>query len=649
MWTGLKNDHRGPHPARLIWVVAVAAGMLATGCRLIQAGRGGEQRALPIVLTQRVAWGQPLNLTATTNGLRSAELSWQAPGVDTYRYRIERAETLDGPFAWVVDAPGNQHTFIDGQTSATRLQDSTTYYYRVCTIIDKKGVMSEPTAAVATTTAPPPVPPALAQVVATGSRAITVTWSASPSEGVCRYRVQRALEKDADAYTDVGVSSTTTFVDGGTAASTLQDSTKYCYRVIAVNSADAISEPSPFSGVETLPPPVAPHGLVGVSGEVRCALINWQANPEEDVVRYDIFQAREADGSFTKIGEARGRLTTQYTDGGGNPGNLEDDGTYYYRIRAVNQVSAESADSEHVHVTTRAVPPMVRQVTAVSARPREVPLTWEASPDTAVVGYEVWRATAAGADWVQIVRLSNRNETTCHDRGGEKDAASLGLLADGTTYQYKVVAFNTANVRSSASIPVFATTKVVPVSPSGVTASKDIARMIRVTWMPNLEEDVDGYVVEGSKKPDGGFRKIAQVQRDAALALTAEDSEFEPNTFRYYRVKALDKEGLESQWSAVAAGRSKPSPEAPSVVAVQRENNLTQVRWVPPPQPDIAQYKVWSKRFLGWDLLAVTEQPEYILEPAEAAKALTIAVTAVDQDQLESEKSTSLKVEPNLQ
>lgn len=647
MWIELKDDYRRPQALSLIWAVVVAAGMLATGCRLIQAGRGGERQALPIVPTQRVAWGQPLNLTVTTNGLRSAELSWQAPGGVVYRYRVERAETLDGPFAWVADASGDRQTFTDGQTSATRLLDNATYYYRVCTIFDKKGVMSEPTASVATTTAPVPVAPTAAQAIATGSRAVTVTWSASPSHGVCRYRVQRTPAEDADAYTDVGVSSVTTFVDGGSASSTLKDSAKYRYRIIAVNSADAVSEPSSFAAVETFPPPVAPHGVTGVSDEVRCALLTWQVNPEEDVVCYDILQAREVNERFIKIGEARGRLNTQYTDGGGNPGTLEDDGTYYYRIRAVNRVTAESADSETVRVTTRAVPPMVGQVATVSARPREVPLAWEASSDTAVIGYEVWRATADGDNWTQIARLSHRNETTYCDRGGEKNAASLGLLADGTIYQYKVIAFNTANVRSSASIPVSATTKVIPVPPSGVTASTGTARSIKVTWNPNPEEDVNGYLVENSKKPDGGFRQMAQIQ--IATALTAEDSGFEPNTFRYYRVKALDKERIESQWSEVAEGRSKPAPDAPSGLTLQSENNLTQVSWEPPSQTDIARYNVWSKRFLGWDLLATTEQPEYILAPAEEAKALTIAVTAVDKDQLESEKSASLKVESNIQ
>ncbi len=170
--------------------------------------------------------------------------------------------------------------------------------------------------------------------------------------------------------------------------------------------------------------------------------------------------------------------------------------------------------------------------------------------------------------------------------------------------------------------------------------------MIRVTWDPNPEKDVHGYLVEVSRKPDGGFRKMAQVQATAAAALTAEDTGLDPGTLRYYRVKALDREGIESLWSEVVEGSSKPAPEAPAGLAVQRGDNRTRVCWAPPPQADVVQYKVWSKRFLGWDLLAATERPEYILAPAEAAKALTIAVTAIDKDQLESEKSAPLKVEP---
>jgi hypothetical protein len=67
-------------------------------------------------------------------------------------------------------------------------------------------------------------------------------------------------------------------------------------------------------------------------------------------------------------------------------------------------------------------------------------------------------------------------------------------------------------------------------------------------------------------------------------------------------------------------------------------------------QTDVVQYKVWSKKMLfGWDLVATTEQPEYRVGLTDLPKAMTLAVSAVDVDKLESDKGETIKVEPNAQ
>ena len=607
---------------------------------------GGQESAAPITPTKLLARGKPEGVSVTANGLRSAVLSWSEPSGRVYRYRIERSESAEGPYAWVADALPDKLTFADGLAVADRLKDSTTYYYRMSTVFDKFGLMSEPTPPVKTTTAPPPVPPASVKAVATGSRAVTVTWPLSASEGVKSYLVERALAAQPGTFEKLEIVREPTYVDGGTPASALKDSTKYLYRVVAINRVESESAPSAPVEVLTLPPPAPPRKPAAVSNEVRCVPLTWEASPEADVVRYDIYQAGAAEGPFTKIGEVQGRTTLQYTDGGGNPGNLEDEGTYFYRLRAVNSVTSESADSETVRAVTRPVPPEVQQVVTVSARPREVPITWAVSADSSVLGYEVWRATAEGDDWVQVVRLNKRDANAYLDRNGERDGTKLGLLKDGTEYQYKVIAFNTANVRSSASAVVRAKTKVVPVPPADLAATTNLAGVVKLTWRPNPEKDVSGYLVEVSKKSLDGFRKLTVVHSAPGAAPYAEETGLEPAAVKYYRIKALDKEGLESEWGPVVEGCAKPLPDAPAGLQAQPDGNIVRITWQPPPQRDVSQYKVWSKKFIGWDLLATTDQPEYRVGLTELAKAMTLAVTAVDQDKQESAKSEPVKVDP---
>lgn len=636
------------------WPVAAAVLVLA-GCQSPVGTPSGEGASsarepnAPITAAKLIARGKPEAVSAAPNGLRSAVLTWGEPSARVYRYRIERAESPEGPYVWVTDAPPDKLTYTDGLAADARLKDATTYYYRMSTIFDKFGLMSEPTPPVKTTTAPPPVPPASIKAEATASRAVTVTWAHSLSEGVTGYRVERALAATPKVFEPIGEVRATTLTDGGTESSVLKDSTKYLYRVVAINRVAAESEPSAAAEVVTLPPPAPPRNVVAASAEVRCVPLKWQASPEQDVVRYEVYQGRAAGGPFEKIGEVQGRTNTQFVDGGGNPGNLEDEGAYFYRVRAVNAVKSQSADSETARAVTRIVPPEVSKVTAVSARPREVPLSWEQSPDATVIGYEVWRTTDQEEDWTQIVRLNSRDVTRYVDRGGEKDGTRLGQLKDGTEYQYKVIAFNTGNIRSSASGVAKAKTKVIPVPPAGVTASSGLARVIRVSWQPNPEKDVTAYLVEVSKKPDDGFRKLVIVNASNGQALLAEEPELDPAVTRYYRVKALDREGLESEWCQVAEGQSKPLPDPPAGLKAQPEGAMIRITWQPPPQADVVQYKVWSKRFLGWDLVATTERPDYCVGLTGLPKAMTLAVSAVDRDKLESDKSETVKVEPNAQ
>ena len=59
-----------------------------------------------------------------------------------------------------------------------------------------------------------------------------------------------------------------------------------------------------------------------------------------------------------------------------------------------------------------------------------------------------------------------------------------------------------------------------------------------------------------------------------------------------------------------------------------------------------ASASVAKKRVFGWTLLGTTPQPEYRIELTADAKPPTLAVTAVDQDKLESEKSKPVKSAP---
>ena len=57
---------------------------------------------------------------------------------------------------------------------------------------------------------------------------------------------------------------------------------------------------------------------------------------------------------------------------------------------------------------------------------------------------------------------------------------------------------------------------------------------------------------------------------------------------------------------------------------------------------------MWRKKFIGWDLISTTDQTNYLFEFTELSKPMKIAVSAVDQDELESEKTEIVEIKPGL-
>ncbi len=588
----------------------------------------------------------PGGVSLTGGGLRRIEIKWPAPAEDIYRYRIERAGQMEGPFVFIANVDPQLRGYIDGEHEGYRLKDATTYFYRLVTIRSDDGPRSLPCAVMCATTGPPPGPVKDLRVDATGSRANTLRWAAAEGAGTLTYRVERTAADKPESFAPLGTTRELMFVDGGTKTSTLNDSTKYVYRVVTLNEVGSESESSVKVEVVTLPPPVAVTGLTGRSGEVRCVPLKWNASPESDIIEYHIFCSRNESEPFEKIAVIEGRTVTEFLHGGNNPGDLEDEATYLYQVRAVNFVGSVSDAGGVVKVVTRGVPPEGQGVEVKSGMPREVLITWNLSEDKCVKGYEIWRCLEGSDDWQQIKILENDKISRYLDRGDEDDPEELGALIDGTNYSYRVIAYNIGNVRSSASPPVSAKTKLIPVTPSGLTASSGLAGVIKLQWNSNPESDIKEYQVQSSSKENRGFRDLCSVGTSGQPVVKVEDSDLKVSVARYYRVKAIAVDRLESEWSPAVSGVTKALPEPPASLTLAGEGELSaHLTWSAPPQKDIDKYIIWQKRLIGWKQLAESKICEYKFDKSELQDVSVIAVSAVDVDGLESEKSIPVKQE----
>lgn len=595
----------------------------------------------------------PLALVVSDFGLREVKLSWGTPHGEAADYLIERAQNEDGPFREIAKVAAGRRAYLDDGTRTDPLTDSTAYYYRVA-VFTKDKRRGEYSEVMESLTAPPPDPPPVVRVTASSSRAVAIEWDPSPAEGVISYRVERTPAEEPEAFEEVKALKGTSWLDGGTEKSTLRDSTTYLYQVRAVNRVAAVGEPSEPEAVDTLPPPADIQGLVAEPNQVRCVPLTWEPSPEEDVVRYSIMRSDETDQGFLEIGQVKGRTTTSYLDGERDPGDLEDQATYTYKIFAHNDVGSRSLDAVPVEATTRPPPPVVTELTAETDGPREVSLQWDPSPDEKVTGYEIWRSPEEG-EFALIGKTEERETSVYRDRGtpprglfgGSKDDGSgPGFLENAVVYRYHVKAFNTAYALSEPCEEVTSRTKDLPVAVMGMFTTTNTAGRVVLTWEANPEDDISHYEVEVADRPGSGFDTLTRVDAGVEdVERFAEAIGLDPSEARWFRVRAIDQAELIGLWSEAATGQAKPLPSTPESLEVHYGPEGAELSWQAAPQPDISAYRLYRKKFLGAEELRDVDEAAAQFTAKEVGKRITIAVSALDADGLESERSDWLELD----
>ncbi len=303
----------------------------------------------------------------------------------------------------------------------------------------------------------------------------------------------------------------------------------YALRLRVADKAGTVSEDFVDVQIDQTPPPPA-NGLSAERQGQRAARLTIQASAHPDVVAWRVLR------NGTAIGETS---TTTYLDSDLN------DGTYAYRVQALDRAGNASTPSNEARVRIDSTPPEVL-ITAPGAGERiggNIAIAGRAYArddfDRYELSVEVLQPPTAPSSIVQ------RASAVLGGLLGTWDSSAIATAPVRLHLRALDVSGNAAQVSTEVIID-----NEPPAAPTGVAVVEQ-GGDVRVTWNANTETDLRGYLVyrdarllQGS--PDGDLRQLAIAQTNW-LDVGVGDGVFA------WRVAAIDTTGNLSAFSDPAS------------------------------------------------------------------------------------------------
>ncbi len=439
----------------------------------------------------------PSSLAAVAVSSSRIDLTWTDRSNNETGFKIERKEA-GGSYSQIATVAANTTTY-----SNTGLSADKTYYYRVRAY--NSAGNSAYSNEVSVTTSVPAAPSNLSATTLSNTE-IYLYWDDN-SNNETGFKIERKKAGGSYSQIDTVEANVTTYTDSG-----LSTNTTYYYRVRAYNSIGNSTYCTEVSAATTFLG--SPSNLVAETVSSSQINLFWTDNAGNET-GFRI-ERRTSGGSYTQIATVGANVTTYSNTG------LQNNTTYYYRVRAYNS-TADSAYSNESSATTGAVPSAPSNLTAATVSSSQINLSWKDNSNNEL-GFKIERKTAGGS-YVQIAALG-ANTTAYSDTG----------LSSNTTYYYRVRAYNAVGNSAYSNETTVATG--VPAAPTKLTATAVSRDKIMLTWMDNAYNET-GFKIE--RKTGGG--SYAQIATLGANTTVYSDTGLSAGTTYYYRVRAYSSTG----------------------------------------------------------------------------------------------------------
>ncbi len=495
-----------------------------------------EARTLPAPPPPPAA---PSNLVLSVVSTTQIDLAWVDNSTDESSFKIERCTgTGCTNFVQIAEVAADVNGYAN-----TNLQAGTSYSYRV-RARGAGGDSAYAESATATTHAPAPTVPAapgnLAARAVSASQ-IDLNWSdnSSDEDG---FLIERCFGSACVDFVQIAqtAAGVTTFANTGLASNTTYSYRVRAYNIVGpsgyANTAEATTQEAPVAA------PAAPTNLVSTAVSSTQIDLTWtDASTNESGFRVERCNGAGCT-NFVEVAQVSANLQ-RYSDT-----TLVGSTTYSYRVRAVN-TGGSSPYSNVSEATTPPAPPLApNSLTATAVSSTQVNLAWTDSA-TDEAGFRVERCEGVGCATFAEIGQTAANVTSYSDL----------QRAPGTSYTYRVRAFNTGGTSAYSNSASVTTAVAAPAAPSSLTATLIASTTIGLAWIDNSTDET-GFSIERCQGTGcTNFLPLAQAGQNVTGYT---DAGLLPGTTYTYRVRAFNGGG-NSSYSA-AASAATPAPTVPS-------------------------------------------------------------------------------------
>ncbi len=444
------------------------------------------------------------------------DLAWQISTTNELGFYIERSG--DGSDWQRLDEVGARILSYFDNT----ITGNATYWYRIIAYNDIGNASPSDPVTVATLTGPSAL-----QASAPSMTEVELTWTDN-ADGETGFMIERWDENSN--WIELGIrvgANEERYFDTG-----LTPGMNYCYQIRAFNS-DGYSDYSNEAPVTTPGPPAPPtNPSIEILSPTELK-VSWTDNSgNED--GFEVERKIEEDGEWFQIATV-GVNVESYTDS-----SLSRNTTYFYRIRAFNQVGGYSDYSEEASATTPDEPPSApANLTAQALSAYEINLTWEDLSDNED-GFQLQCIAGSGNIW-DVVADIPADSTGYQDRG----------LIPNTAYSYRLRAYNSTGYSDYTNVAGTSTPDSAPLEPADLQAIGISSIQIDLSWVDNSLNET-GFTIERSTD-NQNWGIIGGTSADVT---EYQDNPLQPNTLYYYRVFAYNGVG-NSIISNVAFARTR--------------------------------------------------------------------------------------------